>query len=50
MLARVYQSLRLLDGLVVSTKVSNEVGAIQMAMGTFFPVLLLSGVLWPLQV
>jgi hypothetical protein len=38
------------DGLMISTLVSDEVGAIQMAMGTFFPVLLLSGILWPLEV
>lgn len=45
------ESLALLsDGLLISTLVENEVGAIQMAMGSFFPILLLSGVLWPLQV
>ncbi|EGD77792.1 hypothetical protein PTSG_08882 [Salpingoeca rosetta] len=36
-------------GLFISTQVDSEVGAIQVAMGSFFPVLLLSGVLWPLQ-
>eukprot|EP00049_Salpingoeca_infusionum_P012893 m.239416 g.239416 ORF g.239416 m.239416 type:complete len:217 (+) comp15296_c0_seq2:1900-2550(+) len=36
-------------GLFISTQVDNEVGAIQAAMGSFFPVLLLSGVLWPIE-
>lgn len=36
-------------GLLISTLSSSEVGAMQVAMGTFFPSMLLSGIIWPLQ-
>jgi ABC-type multidrug transport system permease subunit len=36
-------------GIFISTMVSTEIDAVQFAVGTFFPVLLLSGVLWPVE-
>ncbi|XP_065841203.1 ABC transporter G family member 20-like [Oscarella lobularis] len=36
-------------GLLVSSMCDTELGAVQIAMGAFYPVLLLSGILWPLQ-
>ena len=36
-------------GMMLSTRVRDENEAIQAAMGTFFPVLLLSGVMWPIE-
>ena len=37
------------QGLLVSSMCDTELGAVQIAMGAFYPVLLLSGILWPLQ-
>lgn len=39
----------MLYGLCVSTISPEESQAMQMALGSFFPVLLLSGVIWPLE-
>jgi ABC-type multidrug transport system permease subunit len=36
-------------GLVISTRVQTEAAAIQAALGSFFPILLLSGIIWPLE-
>lgn len=36
-------------GLVIATICEEERSAMQMALGSFFPALLLSGVLWPVQ-
>lgn len=36
-------------GLWISTVADREVDAIQIAVGTFFPVMVISGVLWPLE-
>ena len=36
-------------GIFISTVTTDQVAAIQMALGTFFPILLLSGVLWPVE-
>lgn len=36
-------------GLIISTVAHDEVAAIQYAMALFFPTLLLSGILWPVQ-
>ena len=36
-------------GLLVSGLAREEVDALRMALGSFFPMLLLSGVMWPLQ-
>ncbi len=36
-------------GLYLSTLVEDETQAIQAALGSFFPVLLLSGVIWPIE-
>lgn len=36
-------------GLLISASAETEVAAMQMAMGTFFPSMLLSGVIWPIQ-
>jgi len=36
-------------GLTIASNVESEQGAMQLALGTFFPVLLLSGVIWPNQ-
>lgn len=36
-------------GLVISSISSDETNAIQLALGSFYPVLLLSGIIWPLQ-
>lgn len=37
-------------GLVVSALCDNEQDAIQLALGSFYPNLLLSGIIWPLEV
>jgi huntingtin len=39
----------MLYGLVISASCEKEQEAIQMSMGSFFPVMLLSGVIWPVQ-
>ena len=39
----------MLYGLVISTVAKEEIHAMQMSLGSFFPVLLLSGVIWPLE-
>jgi ABC-type multidrug transport system permease subunit len=39
----------MLYGLFISTVAPEEAHAMQMALGSFFPVLLLSGVIWPLE-
>ena len=39
----------MLYGLFISTVSPEEAHAMQMALGSFFPVLLLSGVIWPLE-
>lgn len=39
----------LADGLLISTMTNEETGAIQISIGSFFPMLLLSGILWPLE-
>jgi ABC-type polysaccharide/polyol phosphate export permease len=36
-------------GLVVSALCDNEQDAIQLALGSFYPNLLLSGIIWPLE-
>ena len=36
-------------GLVISALVDNEQDAIQLALGSFYPNFLLSGVIWPLE-
>ena len=36
-------------GMFISTVTDDKIGAIQLALGTFFPVMLLSGVLWPVE-
>ena len=36
-------------GLVVSSLCDNEQDAIQVALGSFYPNLLLSGIIWPLE-
>ena len=36
-------------GLFLSTRVHDETEAVQSALGSFFPILLLSGVLWPVE-
>jgi ABC-type multidrug transport system permease subunit len=36
-------------GLIISTIARDEAEAVQLAVGSFFPVLLLSGVIWPLE-
>jgi ABC-type multidrug transport system ATPase subunit/ABC-type multidrug transport system permease subunit len=36
-------------GLVIASKVSEERDAMQVALGSFFPALLLSGVMWPIE-
>ena len=39
----------MLYGLVISTVSPEETHAMQIALGSFFPVLLMSGVIWPLE-
>ncbi len=39
----------MLYGLTISTIAPDESHAMQLALGSFFPVLLLSGVIWPLE-
>jgi ABC-type multidrug transport system permease subunit len=39
----------MLYGLVISAVCEKEQEAIQMSLGSFFPVMLLSGVIWPVQ-
>lgn len=36
-------------GLLVSALCDNEQDAIQLALGSFYPNLLLSGIIWPLE-
>ncbi len=36
-------------GLVIASKVTEERDAMQCALGSFFPALLLSGVMWPIE-
>ncbi len=36
-------------GLLISSLVASEVEAVQLSLASFFPSLLLSGILWPLQ-
>ena len=36
-------------GLVISALCDNEQDAIQLALGSFYPNLLLSGIIWPLE-
>ena len=36
-------------GMVISTLAPDEHSALMLAFGSFFPVLLLSGVFWPLE-
>ena len=36
-------------GLFLSTRVNDESEGVQASLGTFFPVLLLSGVMWPVE-
>ncbi len=39
----------LVFGLVVSSVCAEETQAMQLALGTFYPIMLLSGVIWPLE-
>lgn len=36
-------------GLLISSVVSSEIEAMQLSLATFFPSLLLSGIIWPLE-
>jgi ABC-type multidrug transport system permease subunit len=36
-------------GMIISTVVTEPKDAVQMSLGSFFPVFLLSGILWPIQ-
>ncbi|XP_072049228.1 ABC transporter G family member 20-like [Amphiura filiformis] len=36
-------------GLLISALVDDEMSAMQFALGSFYPVLLLSGIIWPIQ-
>jgi ABC-type polysaccharide/polyol phosphate export permease len=39
----------MLAGLVISAVCEEEQAAMQLALGSFFPMLLLSGVIWPVE-
>ncbi|PIK48583.1 putative ABC transporter G family member 23-like isoform X2, partial [Apostichopus japonicus] len=36
-------------GLCISAVCDNEVSAVQVALGSFYPIMLLSGIIWPIQ-
>ncbi|XP_063959480.1 ABC transporter G family member 20-like isoform X2 [Lytechinus pictus] len=36
-------------GLLISSVCDTEAGAVQAALGSFYPILLLSGIIWPIQ-
>ena len=36
-------------GLIISSVCNEEVEAVQLALGTFYPIILLSGIIWPLE-
>lgn len=41
--------LSLYSGYLISVSVEDEMTAFQAAMGVFYPILLLSGIVWPIQ-
>lgn len=47
LLSAIFQGMNL--GLLISSVAKIEAEAVQMALATFFPSLLLSGVMWPLE-